>query len=93
MERDEGTVIVDGSFYYQGSRGVFSAGTMIIKGDFSQLSGGDESNFQAEGTHKVLFDGEGVHKVFFYSAKVHIYNDNAKILCFCGTNVPLAVTN
>ena len=51
----------------------FTAGTLTIKGNFSQLYGNGcgGQNFVASGTHKVVLDGSGARTVTFESSNSH----------------------
>ena len=77
------TINVSGNFVVQNNNSpsnTFSAGTLTIKGDFSQLKGtigNSYDNFAASGTHKVVLDGNGVQTVTFESNRSHF---NALIL-------------
>ncbi len=52
----------------------FTAGTLTIKGNFSQFYGTNcgGQNFVASGTHKVVLDGNGVQTVTFESSQSHL---------------------
>ena len=80
MTTDMDKVNVTGDFvmqsYYATSttdsnRNCFSAGTLTVKGDFSQLYG-SYGNFAASGTHKVVLDGDGVQTVTFENGESNI---------------------
>ena len=44
-----------------------TAGTMYIGGDFRQLNGIHDTNFNASGSHKVVFNGSGRQSIWFAS--------------------------
>ena len=83
MTDEADTINVSGNFVVQNNNSpsnTFSAGTLTIKGDFSQLKGtigNSYDNFAASGTHKVVLDGNGVQTVTFESNRSHF---NALIL-------------
>ncbi len=49
--------------YY--SYSTLTAGTLELKGDFTQRTGYYGNNFYASGTHKVILSGEGLQTIFF----------------------------
>jgi chitodextrinase len=69
MTKENDYIYVGGSFltksYYKHD-GLLTAGTLEIKGDFTESTyGGSAENFKASGTHKVLLSGEELQKVSF----------------------------
>ena len=74
MRNEMDKVNISGDFitqsYYSDISNVFSAGTLTIKGNFSQLYGG-YYNFSAKGSHKVVLDGDGVQTVTFENSQSH----------------------
>jgi len=71
MVNDADSVFVDGNFVVQSqinSNGYLSAGTLAVKGNFTQISSccyTYNSNFYATGTHKVILNGTGLQTVNF----------------------------
>ena len=69
-------IVYDGNFTTSSSQDhdigdYLSAGTMTIKGDFTQTNG-NTYNFDCEGTHKVILNGNNnVQKVTFSSTNSH----------------------
>ncbi|MDE7397900.1 MAG: PKD domain-containing protein [Oscillospiraceae bacterium] len=66
MQNDEDYVFVNGDMYvaaYYGSN--YTAGTLEIKGNFTQKYYSYQNNFYCSGTHKVIFSGESLQTVFF----------------------------
>ena len=63
----EGNVMING--YYNNT--TLTAGTLEIKGDFTQKTGHYENNFAAEGSHVTIFSGTGKQTIQFDSAKSH----------------------
>ena len=63
-----GDFVVDGNYSYLNTNS-FTAGTLELKGNFSQLSTGDSSlnqyNFHTSGSHKVILSGEEEQTVAF----------------------------
>lgn len=63
-------VLVGGSFVTKSTKDHtknLTAGTMEIKGDFTQLGGGTAKAFPASGTHEVILSGDNTQKVTFES--------------------------
>ena len=79
-------VIVGGDFYTQSTGyNCFSAGTLTLKGNFTQLKGSEE-NFQAYGT-KVVFAGTGVQEVYFETPSASYISNPVyqnKKVCYMG---------
>ena len=79
MVNETDRVNVSGDFVMQSTygdsmdRNKFSAGTLTVKGNFSQLYGNGcgGQNFVASGTHKVVLDGSGARTVTFESSNSH----------------------
>ena len=81
MVNEADQVNVSGDFVMQSSSSNYStyfsndftAGTLTIKGNFSQLYGNGcgGQNFVASGTHKVVLDGSGARTVTFESSNSH----------------------
>lgn len=71
MQNDEDYVLVNGnmlvSSYYGDSK--LTAGTLEIKGDFTQKTSSYANNFYCSGSHKVVLSGEGLQIVSFDSTK------------------------
>ena len=69
MSNDKDSVNVGGDFLVSsyGSGSVLTAGTMTIKGDFTQNTQWNSNNFNCSGTHKVIFDGNDTQTVHFDS--------------------------
>ena len=68
MINDSDYLFVGGSFVTKSSAdhsNSLTAGTMEIKGNFSQLSGGSTKAFPASGTHTVILSGETKQNVIF----------------------------
>ncbi|HEY9059942.1 MAG TPA: fibronectin type III domain-containing protein, partial [Pseudobacteroides sp.] len=68
MNNEADYVKVEGSFATYSSyndSGYFTAGTLEIKGDFTQKNTNYSSNFNASGTHKTILSGSGVQKISF----------------------------
>lgn len=74
MRYDEDYICVNGNMlvfsnnYYYSSNELI-AGTIEIKGDFTQEYNSNENNFYAYGRHQVILSGDGLQKVQFNSNK------------------------
>jgi len=71
MANSNSYVLVNGDFYcYSGytSSGYLTAGTLEVKGNFTQKSG-NANNFLATGTHKVILSGDKLQYISFESAE------------------------
>ena len=77
MANETDRVNVSGDFVMQSTygdsmdRNKFSAGTLTVKGNFSQLYGTNcgGQNFVASGTHKVVLDGSDIQTVTFENSQ------------------------
>ncbi len=61
MTDGEGYVLVGGNFTtrsYNSHNGYLTAGTLEVKGDFTQATTSSSDNFYATGSHKVILSGE-----------------------------------
>ena len=69
MQSAEDYVCVGGDFYINSyySYSTLTAGTLELKGDFTQRTGYYGNNFYASGAHKVILSGEGLQTVSFDS--------------------------
>ena len=71
MQNGEDYVLVNGNMYvaseYAYSK--LTAGTLEIKGDFTQKTSSYANNFYCSGSHKVVLSGEGLQSVYFDSTK------------------------
>ena len=69
MQSAEDYVCVGGDFYINTyySCSTLTAGTLELKGNFTQKFYGYSNNFYASGTHKVILSGEGLQTVSFDS--------------------------
>lgn len=69
MQNAEDYVCVGGDFYINTyySCSTLTAGTLELKGNFTQKFYGYSNNFYASGTHKVILSGEGLQTVSFDS--------------------------
>lgn len=71
MQNGEDYVLVNGNMYvaseYAYSK--LTAGTLEIKGDFTQKTSNYSNNFYCSGSHKVVLSGEGLQTVSFDSTK------------------------
>ena len=69
MNEEAGHFTVEGDFYTQSdwsdSSNVLTAGTLELKGDFTQLKGYWSNNFNARENHKVIFSGSEVQTIYF----------------------------
>ena len=81
IEGENEEVIVGGDFYTQSTKqdywstssdNYFSAGTMTLKGNFTQLKG-NATNFCGRGT-KVIFAGEGTQEISFETPESSYFN-------------------
>ena len=71
MTNDRDCIIVGGNFIMQSNNahsGKLTAGTLVVMGDFTQLSG-NAHNFAASGTHKVLLCGTDLQNVSFQNTE------------------------
>ena len=87
MVNSDDYVLVKGGFYTQSSEnsdGLLTAGTMVVKGDFYQISG-NQSNFKPTLNHTVILSGDNKQTVefgtvlYFHSCfnNLEIRNDSA----------------
>ena len=67
MKNAEYYVCVGGDFYINtyNSYSTLTAGTLKLKGNFTQRTGYYGNNFYASGTHKVILSGEGLQTISF----------------------------
>ena len=71
MSDDKARLNVFGSFFTQSIYGngsnenYLTAGTLDLKGDFTQISAGNSYNFDARGNHKTVFSGDTVQNIHF----------------------------
>ena len=76
MQNDEDYILVGGDMYvysaYNSSK--FTAGTLEIKGDFTQKTYSAADNFYCTGTHKTILSGETLQTISFASTKSQ-FND------------------
>ena len=99
IEEENEEVIVGGNFYTQSTKqdylstssenNYFSAGTMTLKGNFTQLKG-NATNFCGRGT-KVIFAGEGTQEISFETPESSYF----KYPVFKNTNIAVksAISN
>lgn len=67
MTEEDGYILVGGNFETKSSyshEGKLTAGTIEVKGNFAQKVG-NNSNFKASGTHKVILSGSEVQNIYF----------------------------
>ena len=94
MQNEEDYILVSGNMlvipYYNGSK--LTAGTLEIKGDFTQKAGYHSNNFCCSGSHRVVLSGEKLQTVSFDSTQSqfnileitkpfdvgYVFNDNAQ---------------
>lgn len=68
MQNDEDYILVNGNMYvYSYYRNTLTAGTIELKGDFTQKTGYYSDNFCPSGTHKMLLSGDSLQTVSFAS--------------------------
>ncbi len=69
MTNDDGYMLVGGDFVTQSKHNLWTnelyAGTLELKGNFTQLYGGASDNFNSRDNHKVVFSGDGKQTVYF----------------------------
>jgi uncharacterized protein with beta-barrel porin domain len=91
MANEKDYVSVGGNFtmqsYYSHS-GLITAGTIEVKGNFSQLRDrhyytGDANNFPASGTHRVLLSGEALQNISFEKPQNSYFNILELTKYFC----------
>ncbi|WP_323480930.1 hypothetical protein, partial [Acinetobacter baumannii] len=66
MVHDADVVEVGGQFVMQSQyshTGLLTAGTMDVKGNFTQVNRGVSDNFRAQGTHKMIFSGNQLQTI------------------------------
>ena len=79
MTNSTDAITVVGDFLMDGAGGVFSAGVLDVKGNFTQSCNSSgtygNSNFNATGTHKVVFSGTKAQTIKFTNPDTSGFND------------------